>query len=308
MRNLALILALAVGCVIQKPPPADPCNLGGKSPCTELGRTRCVNEDGNARCLCGEGLVARPSGACEPIGSTNCPEHAGDTAEPDDCMARAKPVKIGDAPRSQTVDPIGDYDFFTFDGTAKHVYVVTVKPEGALLPRADLFDQGGVWLASDERTGKAQLAVKARATAPHYFRVSQSPLDPSVAVAGYTMTFATTGLEDHGDGPQEATAIAATVYGQAESAINGRFEYTGDQDWFSFSGTTGQNYRLSLDTSKAAPPLVSLYAGGKTDVPKWTAQQGTIDFDLQANETVYLVLYGQKELGSYSFTFVRWAK
>jgi hypothetical protein len=312
MRSLlpALLTAAVVGgCTCQTTPktPVDPCDVNGKNPCTLVDRNLCVNEDGTARCLCNAGFISRPSGACEAIGATNCPEHAGDGAEPDDCMLSAKLIQSTDQPRTQSVDPIGDYDFYKFNAVLKNVYVVTVKPSGALLPRIDAFDQGGLWLTADERTGQAQLAFKAAATGPHFIRVSQSPIDPSVATGNYTLTFATTGAEDHGDGPTDATAITATLSGQTASSIPGRFEFPNDQDWFSFSGTTTQNYRISFDGSKPAP-VIALFVGQKFDIPKWTAQQPIVDFDLAANETVYLAVYAGKEQGSYSFQFTRTAK
>ena len=300
----ASFFALA-GCVIQQAPPSDPCHPSGKSPCTEPDRTLCVIENGNARCLCNAGFIARPSGACEPVSAGNCPEHQGDGAEPDDCMARARAMAPSDNPRNQSIDPVGDYDFVAFNGTARFVYVITAKAQGALFPRLDVYDQAGLWLATDERTGQAQLAMKAPATAPFYVRVSQSPVDPSVATGGYTLTLASSGQEDHGDGPSEATPITAAVSPQTPTATVGRFEVPGDQDWFSFAGATNQAYRVTFDGAKGAPPLTALYTASSLTKPKWTAQQPIIDFDVLANETAYLAIYAPTDLGSYAFMFTR---
>jgi len=307
MRQLvfaALSSAALAGCIVVKAPPKDPCLVNGQNPCTATDKNVCVVEDGNPRCLCNAGFLARPSGACEAVGAGNCPEHAGDTAEPDDCLTRARPMLTSDAPRDQTIEPVGDYDFISFGATARHVYVITAKASGALYPRLDAFDQGGLWLALDERPGEAQLALKAPATGPVYVRLSQSPLDPSVATGGYTLTLATLGLEDYGDGPAEATAITADP-GTTPTPVSGRFEVPLDQDWFSFAGTTNTYFRVTFDTSKGPAPLMSLFTASDLVHPKWTAQQPTTDFDLTANETAYLALYGPRDPGSYAFTFTR---
>jgi hypothetical protein len=294
-----------LGCKAVNRDPSDPCTATGSNPCTEQHRNVCVNEDGNARCLCNAGFIARPSGVCEEVSSINCPSHAGDSAEPDDCMSRAKQLAPGDDPRSQTIEPVGDYDFFTFEGTARHVYIVTVTSTGSLLPRIDAFDQGGVWLGADERTGTAQLALKARATAPLLARISQSPIDPSVASGGYTISLGTTGLEDYGDVPADASSITATPSGQAPSTTYGKFEFPADEDWFVFSGVSGQYYRLTFDSAYALP-YVSLYLASDLNAPLWTARQPITDFDLPANGTVYLALYPPPEGGgSYGFTLTR---
>lgn len=300
------LIALALGgctCQSVRPHVQDPC-ADGTNPCTEPNRSLCVDEGGVPRCLCNAGFVPRPSGACEPVGAANCPEHPGDGAEPDDCLSRARPLRTTDAPRTQTIEPVGDYDFFRFDATAGHVYVVTVKPQGSLMPRLDLFDQGGVWLSADERTDQAQLAVKARATAPHFFRVSQSPIDPSVATGGYTVSLATSGQEDHGDGPDQATAITAETSLDTAPKVVGRFEYPGDQDWFSFPASGTQIYRITFDTN-GDPPPVAIYGGGNTTSPTWTAHQSIVEFELP-DGTGFLQLYlPPGELGGYGFQFTR---
>src|SRR5262249_22948674 len=153
----------------------------------EPNRNQCVAENGAARCLCNPGFVARPSGACEQITASNCPEHAGDPAEPDDCMSRAKAIATTEQPRSQSIDPIGDYDFLKLDAQANNVYNVTVKSSGSLLPRIDVFDQGGVWLSGIDSPATAVLSFKARYAGPHFLRIAHSPFDPSVATGPYTV-------------------------------------------------------------------------------------------------------------------------
>jgi len=80
---VALLLLSALhgtACVVKKADdnPCDP------NPCNQAHRSVCVEEAGEARCLCDEGFITRPNGACEAVGPSNCAEHGGDAAEPDD--------------------------------------------------------------------------------------------------------------------------------------------------------------------------------------------------------------------------------
>ncbi|MGZ3457305.1 MAG: hypothetical protein ACXU86_02250, partial [Archangium sp.] len=109
---LPLAAVLGSGCIVSPLDPGtqqDPCT---PNPCTQGDKTWCVNEAGNARCLCKEGTVLRPSGVCEPVTAANCPEHPGDSAEPDDCLSRAPTLAADNTQHQQTIDPVGDYDFF----------------------------------------------------------------------------------------------------------------------------------------------------------------------------------------------------
>ncbi|MFL5321702.1 MAG: hypothetical protein ACJ790_18715, partial [Myxococcaceae bacterium] len=180
MKKLVLALtACVLACTVKSRPPPDPC---APNPCTDANKTTCVVENATARCLCAQGFVARPSGACEAVTAANCPQHPGDSAEPDDCMTAAKPIKTTDQPRSQTIEPVGDYDFVQLTAENNFVYNVTVKAAGSpVLPRIDAFDQGGVWLSGIDGPGIAVLSFKAHYAGPHFLRVSHSPLDPSVA-------------------------------------------------------------------------------------------------------------------------------
>ena len=149
MRAHTFLLALAAalvtpGCVVNGGDDGAVCTV---STCREPNRTQCVVEGGETRCLCDVGYVSRPSGVCEPVSAANCAVHAGDSAEPDDCQARAWALVADGRPNTRSIDPIGDLDFFRFEARAGRIYSVTVVPEGgSLLPRVDAFDQGGVWL------------------------------------------------------------------------------------------------------------------------------------------------------------------
>lgn len=308
-RLLPLVLLLAA---CKAPPPANSCD---PNPCTQAHKTQCAIEDGSPRCLCDVGYLQRPSGVCEQLGPSNCPEHPGDSGESDDCQLKAKPISFTESARSQTIEPPGDYDFFTFNATAKYVYVVTVTPSGALLPRVDLFDQGGGWLGFEERIGTTKLAFKTRSTAPYNFRVMHSPVDPSPGIGPYTVKLESNGFEDYGDDATEASTQVASGPTEAPTTVNGTFEYAYDQDWFAFGGTSTNWYRITFATGPGKTiPTMALFVGTNTTAPKWTAQQADLLFDLAPSDIpqsgrVYLVAYGPRDFGgSYSFTFTRTPK
>lgn len=305
--SLLLLATITVaGCECKPSKPANACE---PNPCNQPNKNACVDEDGDARCLCNPHFVLRPSGVCEELSLSNCPEHGGDNAEPDDCMARARPMLATDQPRSQSVSPIGDYDFIKVDATNRHVYSVTVKGEGSLLPRIDIFDQGGEWLTATDEVGQAQLNYKARYAGLHFVRVAHSPFDPSVATGNYTLSLTSLGAEDHGDGPSEATSISATVFNPNTTppSINGRFETKDDQDWFSFSASTSTTYTVAFNPERLVP-VMALYDDSDTRTPLWTNQQATSPFSVTSSGRYYLVMYPPQTPGNtsaYDFQFTR---
>src|SRR4051812_7961441 len=115
---LLLVLSLG-GCKSKNHSLDDPCSPDAPNPCDQTNRNLCVNEAGQPRCLCNAGFLPRPSGQCEPVDGNNCPEHPGDSAEPDDCLARAQLISTNNGgPKQQSIEPPGDYDYFNFSVTA----------------------------------------------------------------------------------------------------------------------------------------------------------------------------------------------
>lgn len=302
MRTVLLALVLStVGCVV---------DAGGgdearctASTCTEPHRTQCVMEGGEPRCLCDNGYVARPSGACELVTEANCAEHTGDTAEPDDCQARARTLVPDGHANARSIGPIGDLDFFRFDARAGRIYSVTVVPEGgSLLPRVDAFDQGGVWLDAVDGRPRADMTFKTPTTAPYFLRVSHSPVDISAATGNYILTFTELGEDDHGDTPDSATGLSPDAF----RTVYGRFEYQRDEDWFAFSASTASQYRLIFESGSARVlPVVEVYLSSDLQHPLLTRRNPVVDIPVPSGGTAYVVLYlpdgGQ---GSYGFTFL----
>jgi len=301
---LSLVSALhGAGCVVGDTNPNAACE---PNPCREANRTTCVVEVKEARCLCDAGFIARPSGACEAVSASNCAEHSGDTFEPDDCLARSQPLASNTGTRQQTIDPAGDYDFFQLSATARHVYSLNVKASGALLPRVDVFDQGGVWLTASEAPGQTQLYFKARVSSPHFVRVSHSPRDPSVGTGGYSLGFTSLGEEDHGDFAEEATRLTPEFFETtAPSSHYGRFEYPRDADWFTFTASSAREYRLSFEAGTRIVPAVAVYSGSNLNQPLFTDQNATVYFSVPAGGIAFLVIYSpQGSEGSYAFNFL----
>jgi hypothetical protein len=305
---LPLAALLGTGCLVvdsDPNPPKDPCS---PNPCTQGDKTTCVNEDGNARCLCKPGTILRPSGACEPISTANCPEHAGDSSEPDDCLSRAATLSGTSAQRQQSIEPVGDYDFFRIDATVRNVYSVTVEPgTGSLMPRLDIYDQEGLWVTSHDGRPKAQAGFKARATAPYYVRVSHSPVDPSHATGLYSLTYAALGQDDFGDTAAEAPTIVPDVGGTTTPTDRfGRLEYGQDTDWFAISATVGTTYRIEFDTSRTVPALAA-FTSADVKNPFLTAQNSFVEIKAASSTTLYLAFYSAKgEPGSYGFRVFRY--
>jgi hypothetical protein len=304
MNRLALLSLAAALCACKVPPTTDVCS---PNPCTQENRNVCVAEAGEARCLCNEGHLPRPNGACEAVGAGNCPEHGGDVSEPDDCLAKANAVTLG-VTQNLTIDPPGDYDFFGFDGAEKTVYSASAQAQGTLYPRIDVFDANGTWLGADERAGTARLAFRTRGSGSYYFRVSHSPVDPSVGVGAYAVTLQSLGAEDHGDSATEASPIGVFGPGSTVTSTGGTFLYPDDQDWFSFDADTTHTYRLTFDVTQTVP-RVAVFFSGKLDTPLFTAQGASFDFGFPPQNLggansgrVYLVLYAPRTLGNYSFS------
>lgn len=299
---LPLATLLGTGCLVNPNPQQDPC---APNPCTQGNKNQCVNENGTARCLCNAGFVQRPSGVCEQESAANCPEHTGDTAEPDDCQSRARALASDGAPRLQTIEPIGDYDFFRIDATAGHLYTVVVQPEGSLMPRVDAFDQGGIWLGAHDGRPTAELTFKASSTSPYFVRVSHSPVDPSAATGSYALTYSTLGEEDHGDTPEQGTSVTPDPAGTANPQVHyGRLEYGQDQDWFLFPVTIGHRYRISFDTSRAVPTLAA-YTESSPQQPFLTTRQSVVDILAESNTTVGIALYSPEgQASSYAFSIL----
>ena len=305
---LCLTALLGPGCLVNPvdPPvvknPCEPTN-----PCTSGDKTVCANNNGTAQCLCREGTVQRPNGTCEPVSAANCPEHPGDTAEPDDCLVRAAALSASTSPRQQSIEPVGDYDFFRIDATARDVHTLSVQPgTGSLLPRVDVFDQAGQWLASHDGRPQALVGFKARTTAPYYVRVSHSPVDPSAATGPYTLTLAAPVKDDHGDSSAETTSITARPGGTSPSVVNGRLEYGQDEDWFSFPTSTGQTrplYRIDFVSGGGKIlPTVAIYTGTTEATLQQTSRGAFIEFAADTPRFYLAVYSGSGQTGDYAFT------
>lgn len=305
-----LVSALqGVGCVVNSTDesPCDP------NPCNQANRGVCVDEAGEARCLCDTGFISRPNGVCEAASASNCPEHFGDAAEPDDCQVRARPIASKNVSLSQSIEPAGDYDFFQFSASARELYSISVRVDGgALMPRVDVFDQGGVWLDAGETAGRTDFFFRANTASIYYARVSHSPVDPSVGIGGYTISFTSLGEEDHGNAPDVATAITADPLSTSSPRSTfGSFEYSRDEDWFRFEGTAGRTYRLLFDPgSSSAPrmiPAATVFAGSNLRQPLAASQGTELIFTLPVSGSIFVILTPPTSAtgpGTYAFNFL----
>ncbi|HEX8823611.1 MAG TPA: hypothetical protein VF794_27055, partial [Archangium sp.] len=280
----------------------DPCD---PNPCTQSGKTTCASENGKAVCLCAPGTVPRPSGVCETVSAANCAEHPGDTSEPDDCLSRAAALTADGRQRQQSIDPIGDYDFFKLDGLARELYSVTVEPGGSLMPRVDVFDQQGVWQGSQDGRPKAQLIFKARATAPYYVRMSHSPYDASAATGPYALTLSSLGQDDYGDNSTEATSLTPTIVDSSGSTVpyrNGNIQYSEDEDWIAIAATQGTTYRIEFEPNRLIP-AVAAFTREDTKQPFLTIRNSWVELKAATTTTLYVDFYSPTgaETGAFGF-------
>ncbi len=252
------------------------------------------------------------------MSAQNCPEHPGDVAEPDDCAARAKALAPTDPARAQTIEPTGDYDFFAVAAQPNHVYQLSVDADGALYPRIDLFDDGGVWLQAAERYNAPDAAITVDVRKPSLFfkhaggtpatyraRVAHSPLDPSYATGGYTIVLNDNGFDDFGDGPSASTRIVPPYANDpAKTTFNGKLDFPGDQDWFSFDGSFAQTYLIAFDPGGALPG-VAIYKQGST-TPVLNRHELSTQFQVPTDGVYLVQLYDlQQAPALYAFRFER---
>jgi hypothetical protein len=292
------------------PPNDDPCD---PNPCLDPQRSQCIQDGAEARCACNEGLVPRPNGTCEAVTAANCPEHAGDSAEPDDCASKSQPLTLGATAVARTLEPVGDYDFFSFTAQSGNVYQLTVNAvSGAVYPRIDLFDaiqKHFDFVEYDSESAKAELGFRADASTKYYARVMHSPLDPSVATGGYSVLVADLGPDDHGNTKTSATPLNPVPPGDPGSEHTGILQYTRDTDWFVFSATSTSVYRVEFEPTQLVP-RVEVYTDANFTLPAYVAEQAVFDLvfrseDLTASGKVYLALHERQTGGAYKFKLTR---
>jgi hypothetical protein len=184
---------------------------------------------------------------------------------------------------------------------------VTVLPEGSsLLPRVDVFDQGGVWLDAVDGRPRVELSFKTPTSAPYFLRVSHSPVDISAAMGPYVLTFTDVGEDDHGDAPGFATRIAPDPASDPTPAsVFGRLQYRRDEDWFEFSATSARTYRLAFEgPTGRVLPVVELYLASDLQQPLFSRRNPTVEFTVPSSGTAFLVMYlPDGSQGSYAFNF-----
>jgi hypothetical protein len=269
-------------------------------PLLQANRGTCVVEANEARCLCDAGFISRPSGVCEAASTSNCPEHFGDAAEPDDCQLRARSIAGNNVSIQQTIEPAGDYDFFQFSAAARELFSISVRVDG------------GEWLAAGENPGRTDFFFRADVASIYFARVSHSPVDPSVGTGGYTLSFKSLGEEDHGNAPDVATVITADSLNTSNPRSTfGSFEYSRDEDWFRFEGTAGRTYRLLFDPGATSTPRLvpatTVFAGSNLRQPIAASQGPEAIFTLPVSGTIFIILTPPASAtgpGSYAFNFL----
>jgi hypothetical protein len=124
----------------------NPCE---PNPCTLPNKTDCSVSDGQAVCSCVAGYV--PDGeACRPEQTVTCVgQHStGDSFEPDECPALARPVGAGGTQDEEhTLSPSGDEDWFKLTAAEGHIYEAAATGAAGEQLHLDLYAADGTTAA-----------------------------------------------------------------------------------------------------------------------------------------------------------------
>ena len=102
----------------------------------------------------------------------------------------------------------------------------------------------------------------------------------STGIGAYTLRITDEGQDDHGNGPTLATMTQADGAGRT-----GRIQFTGDQDWFSFTTSGGQVYSIKIEGFAQARATL-FDSDGVTQLD--TRTNGTMFPQLMAARTYYV--------------------
>jgi len=133
----------------------------------------------------------------------------------------------------------GDDDWFKFEATANHLYSITTAPRS---PTTYFDSYVYVYDTDGTRILKESDPVPVTFSAPlsgwyfvrirHYYSTSSGH--------NYTLTITDLGTDDCGSGP--ATTCVLVPGPPPGTAVSGRIEVEGDDDWYAFDATAGHIY------------------------------------------------------------------
>ncbi|MBL8918802.1 MAG: hypothetical protein JNJ54_08095 [Myxococcaceae bacterium] len=216
--------------------PDDPCQ---PNPCSRPNEGVCMaGADAGVTCSCNPGYQPAANGCELPLPPTCANQHtSGDSFEPDECPALAKPIVPG-VPQAHTFAPAGDVDFVTF--TADAGAVVRFDESGPIASSLTLLDSDGVTPLLSNQT---DLLMRKVPRAGAYFVQVRAPTPTTTGATTFLLTLS---LDDHAD--DRAGAAPLMPAASPGTSLTGRFDFPGDLDCLAVPVTANRIYALEETT------------------------------------------------------------
>jgi hypothetical protein len=252
------------------PSPPTPCH---PNPCLVPNRGVCEVIDGLSHCVCDPGLIEDPqTEQCEAPVIGLCPNSHfdGDLYEPNECSSEATPLP---ADRSQihSIMPADDEDWFHLDAMPHHIYRFQVIR--ASLPNAilSLYHSDGRRLIFSQ-SSTYEITRELPEGGSYFYKVSAYNQSYT---GDYTVHLDDLGMDDHGDGPGDATPLTLGA-----PPIDGHIETRGDDDWFSIEAEAGRIYHFELTRDSLSNAYVYLYHPDGQRIAESHSTPESISYDI----------------------------
>ncbi|TNF22567.1 MAG: hypothetical protein EP329_28475 [Deltaproteobacteria bacterium] len=200
----------------------------------------------------------------------------------------------------------GNIDWFSFDVIAGHAYQIWVTPTGSGVVMR-LYDQNGTTLLETRESSYSNVAMIDRGeleAGTHYVRLAANYGTGNLG--DYTISVVDLGLDDHGDGPEDATLIATDGVDVA-----GTFEVGGNTDFFAFDVVAGHMYQMWCESTASTGIVLRLYDQNGTSLMETSEASYTnpafIDRGVLSAGRYYLRVnpnYGNAATGDYRIRVV----
>ncbi|WP_238371622.1 M10 family metallopeptidase [Heliomarina baculiformis] len=150
----------------------------------------------------------------------------------------------------------GDTDWFGMQLEAGQTYQISLRAlsSGGLAdPKVYLFDDTGTFLISDDDRGDgddALLTFTATRTGVYFAGATGFGKDEQT-IGNYEITLGEANFDDDkvGDLPQLAGSISAG------DTVEGRIDYSDDEDWYAITVEKGKSYWVTLETNRTQSPI-----------------------------------------------------
>ncbi len=191
----------------------------------------------------------------------------GDSYEPDNTLATARPIIVGGPAQRHNFHVAGDYDWVYFDVTAGNSYRMRTFNLGSCSDTVlELYDGAGVRLAyNDDYSGFAsRIDYQATSNARLYLMVRHYRPSANGACTQYDLDVTQTSISPDAYEPDD-TIAQARPFVVNSSGQNRNFHTTTDVDWVSFSAIAGTTYTIyTYDLGSQADTVLELYNSSGT--------------------------------------------